>query len=104
MFTWLFVLCVTSCITLSLLRSGRYKSGWPQEPNKYGQPGYARNEVPHERVGRAIRTGWVLPETLITVSTFPTSDSVVRFYRDSKYTVSNYEMPETVCILNQPNS
>lgn len=63
----------------------KYKAGWPQEPNKFGQPGYARYPQQNERMARSIKTGWIDPETYISVSAFPDMQSVEDYYRDSMF-------------------
>lgn len=67
----------------------KYQAGWPQDPNKFGQPGYARLPQQHERMARAIRTGWVDPNTFITVSAFPNMTTVVDYHDDGKFLFNN---------------
>ena len=60
----------------------KYEAGWPPEANKFGQPGYARFEQQHERKARAVRTGWVEPNTYMTVSAFPNMGCVMDYFND----------------------
>ncbi|KAH3768883.1 hypothetical protein DPMN_170100 [Dreissena polymorpha] len=81
----------------------RYKPGWDPDLNKFGTPGYARFEVHHQRVGRSIKNGWLLPDNFVTVSTFPSERALIDFYRDERYrtllnTLPQYADPVMVAI------
>lgn len=88
-----------------VLHPGRYKAGEPPDLNKFGSPGYARLEVPVERVGRSWRNSWLVPDTFVTISTFPSMDDVRTFYNDGKetpgyITVIAYKMALYIFLLH----
>ena len=78
----------------------KYEAGWPPEPNKFGQPGYARYSQQHERKARAVRTGWIEPNSYIAVSAFPNMKAVVDYYNDGTFLLNTTCMVGEACSSN----